>query len=102
MALEFPANPTVDDTYTYGGAEWRWTGTTWVTTALGAYGPEGPEGPASTVPGPPGPTIIWYWDADNSEFVQAPNGRFFISPVAESPYDNGFTPEFGDVWEQVG
>jgi hypothetical protein len=29
-ALDFPASPTVNQTYTANGATWRWNGTTWV------------------------------------------------------------------------
>ena len=30
MALDFPASPSVNDTYTSGGRTWRWNGTAWV------------------------------------------------------------------------
>jgi hypothetical protein len=29
-ALNFPASPSVDDTYTFGDRTWRWDGTVWV------------------------------------------------------------------------
>lgn len=30
MPLDFPAAPTINDTYTYGGRTWTWDGTSWV------------------------------------------------------------------------
>ena len=32
MALSFPLNPAVDDTYTYGDRTWRFNGIGWVIT----------------------------------------------------------------------
>jgi len=29
MALSFPANPSVNDTYTEGSRSWKWNGTKW-------------------------------------------------------------------------
>jgi hypothetical protein len=29
MALDFPASPNLNDTYTFGGVTWTWDGTTW-------------------------------------------------------------------------
>ena len=29
MALDFPATPNINDTYTFGGVTWTWDGTTW-------------------------------------------------------------------------
>ena len=29
MALDFPASPNINDTYTSGGVTWTWDGTTW-------------------------------------------------------------------------
>jgi len=29
MALDFPASPNINDTYTFGGVTWTWDGTTW-------------------------------------------------------------------------
>ena len=33
MALNFPANPIVDDTFTDGDTTWRWNGTAWIVDA---------------------------------------------------------------------
>ncbi len=57
MPLNFPSGPSVNDTYTYGGQTWKWSGTTWnlvIVTPTGPTGPTGPQG--NTVTGPTGPT----------------------------------------------
>ena len=36
MALDFPASPSVNDTYTSGGRTWVWDGTTWKISGSGA------------------------------------------------------------------
>jgi hypothetical protein len=46
-AIDFPNNPTVNQTFTVGERTWKWTGTTWdvvVTTVV--TGPQGPQGVA--------------------------------------------------------
>ena len=66
-AFDFPNSPSLDDTHTENGVEWKYNGYAWdrVETA-GPAGPPGPPGPAtpgppgtpgsdSTTPGPPGP-----------------------------------------------
>ena len=30
MALNFPSNPSIDDTYTYNGKTWKWDGSVWL------------------------------------------------------------------------
>jgi hypothetical protein len=35
MPVSFPTNPTVGQTYTFGGVTWQWNGTTWVNAASG-------------------------------------------------------------------
>lgn len=64
MALNFPASPALDDTYTYGGKTWVWNGTSWASTgSAGPQGPVGEQGPPG-VQGPqgdPGPTGTVAW-----------------------------------------
>ncbi len=77
MGINFPANPTIGQTYTYGIATWQWDGTAWrripdpgapgpggdpgtpgtpgTPGQAGNPGPPGPPGPAGGPPGPPGP-----------------------------------------------
>ena len=74
MAINFPSNPTIGASYTFGIATWRWDGTVWRRVPdpgaqgnagspgtsgspglTGGPGPAGPPGPASNVAGPPGP-----------------------------------------------
>lgn len=59
MAINFPDNPQVNDTYSYDFQTYIWNGTTWRivrTSAVGPTGPAGPTGPVSTEPGATGPT----------------------------------------------
>ena len=38
MAVNFPSNPTSNQTYTYGDRSWIWTGTYWRSTSIGSFG----------------------------------------------------------------
>ena len=77
MGINFPPNPTINQTYTYGIASWKWDGSAWrripdpgapgpggdpgtpgtpgTPGNPGTPGPPGPPGPAGGPPGPPGP-----------------------------------------------
>ena len=58
-AIDFPNNPTNNQTYTNGIQTYIWNGTTWRlvrTSAVGPTGPTGTPGAASTVTGPTGTT----------------------------------------------
>jgi len=56
VPIDFPAGPTVGQTYTFSTQTYQWNGTSWRLVRTSAVGPTGPTGPASTVPGPTGPT----------------------------------------------
>jgi hypothetical protein len=49
MPISFPTSPVINDTYTYLGKVWTWSGSVWqansTATAVGPQGPEGPQGP---------------------------------------------------------
>jgi hypothetical protein len=51
MAINFPASPSVNDTYSYGTRTWQWDGLAWKQISL-QFGPQGPIGPT----GPTGPS----------------------------------------------
>jgi hypothetical protein len=56
-AIDFPNNPSVNDTFTVNTITWKWTGTTWdlvINTPAGAQGDTGPQGPQGSQ-GPQGP-----------------------------------------------
>ena len=58
MAIDFPNSPDVDDVFTSGTQQWKWTGTTWdlvVTEVIGPTGPTGEQGELGPT-GPTGPT----------------------------------------------
>jgi hypothetical protein len=85
MAIDFPSSPSVNQTYTYGSQQWKWTGTAWdlvVTQVIGPTGATGPTGAPSTVTGPTGST--------------GPTGRYgsFALSSATPPA----LPALGDAW----
>lgn len=52
MPINFPASPSVNDTYSYGSRTWQWDGLAWKQISLqfgpqGAIGPTGPTGPSA-------------------------------------------------------
>lgn len=51
MPINFPASPSVNDTYSYGTRTWQWDGLAWKQISL-QFGPQGPIGPT----GPTGPS----------------------------------------------
>jgi len=56
VPIDFPAGPTVGQTYTFSTQTYQWNGTSWRLVRTSAVGPTGPTGAASTVAGPTGPT----------------------------------------------
>lgn len=46
MPIDFPTNPTLNQTYTFGSRTWSWNGSAWdnVTTTLGPTGAQGTQG----------------------------------------------------------
>lgn len=55
MAIDFPNNPTLNQTFTSGSQTWKWTGSVWDLVVVPLVGPTGPTGPQGVV-GPTGPT----------------------------------------------
>jgi len=53
MALDFPAAPALNETYTSGAKTWRWDGSVWL--LVGTVGPTGPTGATGST-GATGPT----------------------------------------------
>jgi hypothetical protein len=43
--INFPASPTLGQSYSYGTRTWEWTGSAWRLTEAGIVGPMGPTGP---------------------------------------------------------
>jgi hypothetical protein len=54
MPISFPTGPATNDTYTYSGKTWTWTGSVWQANST-PMGPTGPTG-ASGATGPTGAT----------------------------------------------
>jgi len=46
MSVNFPANPSLNDTYSIGLKSWKYNGTAWDAVAVTATGPTGPTGAA--------------------------------------------------------
>ena len=93
MALNFPSNPSVGDTYSVNGETWQWNGHCW--TAIGepsTYSPVHVGGfpPASPISGDlwwnstTGDLCIWYVDPDSSQWVSASNpGESLVTVTPE-------------------
>lgn len=79
-AIDFPANPEVDDVFTAAGRSWVWDGTAWLAQGSaavpGPVGPTGPTGPQGVQgePGPDGP--------EGPEGPQGPAGPTGPAPTA--------------------
>ena len=72
MAINFPSNPALNDTYSEGQRTWKFNGTAWnLDTSLLPVGPTGPTGPAGEAVGLT-PTF-------ESISVTGPSGSIFIS-----------------------
>jgi len=58
MALDFPDNPSLNDTFIVSDTTFTWNGVAWVKTSgtQGLIGPTGPTGPTGPSDGPTGPT----------------------------------------------
>lgn len=69
--INFPASPAINDLYPVpavpGIPQYKWDGTTWLSTALGLTGPAGPAGPA----GPTGPAGPAGADASTTRSINA-------------------------------
>jgi len=80
MALNFPANPSLNQVYTVGGESWQWDGHCWLpVTGTETYAPVhiGSFPPATPINGDlwwnnsTGRMCIYYTDADSSQWVSA-------------------------------
>jgi hypothetical protein len=111
-AIDFPNNPTVNQTYTNGIQTYLWNGTAWRlvrtsavgptgptgapgldSTAIGATGPTGPTGPSVT--GPTGPGSV----EPGPTGATGPTGSFSITPwTTYTPLFTGSTtnPNIGN------
>lgn len=62
MPIDFPSSPVLNQTYSFAGSTWQWSGTAWnlQRTAPGPTGPTGPTGATGSVGlrGPTGPQGI--------------------------------------------
>lgn len=47
MAVDFPSNPTLNQTYQVGNYTWQWNGVAWQNISS-TFGPTGPQGPAGS------------------------------------------------------
>ena len=80
-AVNFPNNPSVNDTHTSSGSTWKWDGGVW--QRLGEAGPQGAQGAqghqgrqgsvgiasltiATSPPGSPDAGDMW-WDSDDGD-----------------------------------
>jgi hypothetical protein len=78
-ALNFPASPSLNDTYSNGTQTWIWNGTMWKTG--GQIGPTGPQGPAGSAGNDlPKITAVTYTDATytSNSATSVPNGGGYV------------------------
>jgi len=69
MAIDFPNNPQVNDTYSYGGKTWQWTGTAWkavitnpiqgIQGIIGIQGISGTQGIVAATSAPASTSTLW-------------------------------------------
>lgn len=83
MPIDFPSGPSVNQTYTYNGQVYKWTGVSWDvvrTSAVGPTGPTGPTGPAGsggggsftvadTAPSTPNAGDVWFDSTDGKAYI---------------------------------
>jgi hypothetical protein len=106
MAIDFPPTPTTNDTYTYDGKTWKWSGSYWylvgntiegprgTTGATGATGSQGIQGNT----GPTGPTGQSITGPTGPTGPQGPAGATGSpsSPLTITTKSSDFTFAFGD------
>ena len=100
MALNFPQNPTVGQTYVVGNETWIWTGTAWaVAPQASSYAPVsiGPNPPTSGLlagdlwwNNTSGRLFIYYKDVDSSQWVAANQVPDPIVEVTSTQVVNAF------------
>lgn len=83
MPADFPAGPSINDVYSYGGSSWKWTGDYWELVLTGVPGPTGPTGPGGGPTGPTGPP---------GTGPTGPAGRVTYQPTAPT------APYVGEIW----
>jgi hypothetical protein len=86
MALDFPASPALDDTYTEAGKTWRWNGSGWQLVA-GEGGGGASVTTSDTAPTSPADGDLWY---------DSVGGRLYVY------YDDGNTNQWVDAAPQGG
>jgi IPT/TIG domain len=96
-ALNFPASPSLNDTYSNGTQTWIWNGTMWKTG--GQIGPTGPQGPAGSAGNDlPKITAVTYTDSSynsNSATSVLPAGGYV--KLTGSNFQSGCTVTVGSV-----
>lgn len=82
MPLSFPTSPTLNQTYTYSGRTWIWTGSVWqsVGTAQGVMGSQGLQG-VQGLTGPAGVGLSTAFTAKGDLVVGTGSGTYATQPV---------------------
>lgn len=105
MPISFPTSPTTNQTYTYEGKTWTWTGSVWRANSSPALGATGPTGPASTVPGPTGPAGFFPSTTVSSNITLAGNNKYFVNTTVARTLTLPASPTLGDeiqVFDETG
>ena len=96
-ALNFPASPSLNDTYSNGTQTWIWNGTMWKTG--GQIGPTGPAGPAGSAGNDlPKITAVTYTDATytSNSATSVPTSGGYVK-LTGSNFQSGCTVSAGSV-----
>jgi hypothetical protein len=103
--IDFPANPTVGQTFTSGGVTWTWDGVKW--TFGGSVGPPvtiSPTPPSGALPGAlwwdsvGGQLYLYFYDGNSSQWVIAVNTANLIP---EAPTDGNLYGRENASWVAV-
>lgn len=85
MPIDFPSNPVLNQTYTFGNYTWKWNGLGWenITSTFGPTGPQGPAGESAafdfsdTAPISPTPGDRWVNTQNGVEYTYTYDGTSY-------------------------
>jgi hypothetical protein len=112
MAIDFPPSPTTNDTYTYDGKTWKWSGSYWylvgntiegprgTTGATGATGSQGIQGNTAGATGSPSSPLTITTKSSNFTFAIGDAGT--IVEINSSTGITAGVPQDSDVNFSVG
>jgi hypothetical protein len=101
-SINFPDNPTLNQTFTVGERTWKWTGTSWdvvvTTVVIGPQGPQGIAGAGVATGGTAGQILIKASSNDfdttwtNNQKISYTHGQTATSATWTIVHNLGFNP----------